>query len=69
MSGIGRSGKMVHPDKTNDGDAGGEVCFFHVAIYDGPVLFNQFESGSTSGQPLSKRLQPVGPLPFQRHLL
>jgi hypothetical protein len=44
MSRISRSGKLVHPNQTNEDDAGREMCFFHTAIYEGTELFVQFES-------------------------
>jgi len=35
MSGISGSSKLVHPNQANKGETGGEVCFFHIAIYEG----------------------------------
>jgi hypothetical protein len=44
MSGISCSGKLVHPNQTNERDAEREMCFFHAVIYEGTDLFVQFEN-------------------------
>jgi hypothetical protein len=44
MRGIRCSGKLVHPNQTNDRDAEREMGFFHAVIYEGTERFVQFEN-------------------------
>jgi len=44
MSGISCSGKLGHPNESNESDAKREMGFFHMVIYEGTDLFVQFEN-------------------------
>ena len=44
MSGISCSGKLVHPNQSNERGAEREMGFFHTVIYEGIGLFVQFEN-------------------------